>query len=166
MQTPSFTTHHSPHEGTTSLGVENSVGIKTWALEKNTKWESASSAADFRACPGLLGLEARLVPRIWLDWKAVSNHTLRAREQNTQTTVLWRRLRAWAEQGPFSLALGDVMPMSPGPRKCTMTNGVPHFLWIRIPSQRGLSSQGSKAPGGPAGECQSAGHRGPSAVLK
>lgn len=122
------------------------MGIKTWALEKSTKWESAYSSADFQTCPGLWGLEAQLLcPEYGWMRKAVSNHTLRATNRTHTPYRPLKRFKGLRGRGkPFSLALGDVMPMSPGPRKCTMTNGAPH-LWIHIPSQRSNSRQCFKA---------------------
>lgn len=55
---------------------------KTQAMEKNVQQQSASSSADYQACPCLLGLEARLLcPEYGWMRKAVSNHTLRARNR-------------------------------------------------------------------------------------
>lgn len=136
--------HHAPFTTQSNVIQSGKLGIKTWALEKNTKWESASSSADFQASPGLLGLEAKLLcPEYGWMRKAVSNHTLRARNR-THSLQSSKRSEGLRYRDPFSLALGDVMPMSPGPRKCTMTNGVPR-LWIHIPSQRSSNRQSFKA---------------------
>lgn len=132
--------------------------MKTQVLEKNTKWESASSSADFEVCPGFLGLEASLLcPEYGWMRKAVSNHTLRDRNR-TRSLQSSKDFWVCITEAPFSLALGDVMPMSPGPRKFTMTNGEPQ-LWIHIPSQKSSNSPCQDNTEGAARECQSAMHR-------
>lgn len=106
-----------------SFGVENSGKKITRAMEKNVQQESASSSADFQAYPCLLGLEARLLcPEYGWTRKAVS---ITPWGLGTQHLVysLPKRMEGWTIEAPFSLALGDVMAMSSGPRKFTMTNG-------------------------------------------
>lgn len=96
------------------------------------------------SCP-LGSRSSTFVLRIWLDEEGSLKSYPEGYKQNThsiQTSKEVQGLAGWGK--PFSLALGDVMPMSLGPRKCTMTNGAPH-LWIHIPSRRSNSRQCFKA---------------------
>lgn len=167
MQTSSFTTHHSPHEVTMSLGVENSVGIKTWALEKNTKWESASSSADFRACPGLLGLEARLLcPEYgWVGRQSQitprgpGNRTHRLQSSEDSWGLGRRRT---SSHWPLVMSC----PCLQGPGNAPWLMECLIFCEYTFPLGGAATGRGSRPPEGPVGECQSARHRGPSVVLK
>lgn len=90
-------------------------------------------------------------------WGPAAEHTVDSSLKRSEG--LW----TCATEDLFSVALGDVMPVSPGPRKCTMTNGVP-CLWMHTPFQRSSNRQNVRATQkAELGECVTARHRRPSA---
>lgn len=94
MQTSSFTTHPSPHEVTTSLEVENSVGIKNLSLGKKYEMGICLQLCRFSSLSWPLGSgRESFVPRIRLDEEGLRKSHPGGYEQNTQSTVLWRGLR-------------------------------------------------------------------------
>ena len=118
----------SPHEVSTSLRVEN-CGNKNLSPGKKYEMGICLQLCRFSNLSWPLGSgSSTSVPRIWLDEEGSLKSHPEGYEQNTHSIQTSKEVQGLAGQGkPFSLALGDVMPMSPGPRKCTMTNGAPHL---------------------------------------